>query len=172
MVVMIKSALAVSGVAGALALGATPAAAGTSHTIVPFQSVGGIRLKWTPAQVRKHADKPNAVFHEHGKVSGYQYYAADIQVDFDIFDKRDRATEISAGSGPYHTLRGIHIGTSLKTLTRKLRGYDHFSCTKNIGCTIANRANSATPGGALTSFGVYKGKVIGIGVSYVFNDAL
>jgi hypothetical protein len=166
---MFKQAAVVIGAVGALALSAAPALAGASYTVVPFKSISGIQLKWTPAQVRQHAGKPSAVFHENGKISGYQYAKGYIQVDFDTFDKQDRADLVSANTGPYHTIRGIRIGTTLKTLKHKLRGYDHFSCTA-VGCTISDEAASTAPGAGLTGFGVVGGKVNGMDVSYVFSD--
>jgi hypothetical protein len=162
---------AVAAATAVLSLTVTPALArGVSHTMIPYRSLGGVQLQWTPAQVKKRLGKPDAVFHEQGRISGYQYSAADLQVDFDIEQKQDRASLIGVTGGPYHTIKGIRIGTSEKTLMRKLRGYQHFSCTKNIGCTISKSADIAAPGSSTTSFGVYGGKVQGFSIGYTFND--
>ena len=171
MATMLKKAAAVAAAAAILTLAAAPALArGVSHTMIPYRSLGGIQLKWTPAQVKKRLGRPDAVFHEQGRISAYEYDAAQLQVDFDVQQKQDRAFLIGVTGGPYHTIKGIRIGTSEKTLKRKLRRYQHFSCTKNIGCTISKSADIAEPGASTTSFGVYAGKVQGFSIGYTFKD--
>jgi hypothetical protein len=165
---MFKSTAAAAAAAIAAGLTAAPALAREpNHSVVPYQSIGGIHLKWTPQQVRRHFGKPSATFHENGKISGEQY--DDIQIDFDIFDKHDRAMDIS-GIGPgFHTIKGIHIGTSVTTLKHKLGGRQHFRCEPHIGCNISKGEPGAL-GSYQTSFGTENGKVSGFAVSYNFPD--
>jgi hypothetical protein len=170
MVGMLRKAAALAVATAVLPLAAAPALArGVSHTMIPYRSLGGVQLKWTPSQVKRRLGRPDAVFHEQGRISGYEYDAAELQVNFDVEQKQDRAFLIGVTGGPYHTIKGIRIGTSEKTLKRKLRGYQHFSCTKNVGCTISKSADIAEPGTSTTSFGVSRGKVQGFSIGYTFS---
>lgn len=169
---VLKKAAAVAAATAVLWIAAAPALArGVSDTMVPYRSLGGVSLKWTPAQVRKRLGKPNAVFHYGGRISGYEYDAAKLRVDFDTLQEQDRAALIGVWGGPYRTIKGIRIGTSEKTLKRKLHGYQHFSCIKTLGCTISKSADSPEPGTATTSFFIYRGKVQGFIIGYTFTDA-
>jgi hypothetical protein len=170
MVSMLRQAAAVAAATAVLPLAAAPALArGVSHKMVPYRSLGGVQLKWTPAQVSKRLGKPDAVSHYGGRISGYEYDAAELRVDFDTLQEQDRAAFIGVWGGPYHTIKRVRIGTSEKTLKRRLRGYQHFSCTK-LGCTISKSAESSEPGTSTTSFVVYRGKVEGFIIGYTFPD--
>jgi hypothetical protein len=170
MVSMLKQAAAVAAATAVLPLAAAPALArSVSHTMVPYRSLGGVQLKWTPAQVKKRLGKPDAVFHYRGRISAYEYDGAELRVDFDTLQKQDRAAFIGVWGGPYHTIKRIRIGTSEKTLKRKLHGYQHLSCTY-LGCTISKSADSPAPGTSTTSFAVYRGKVQGFIIGYTFTD--
>jgi hypothetical protein len=164
---MLKKTFAMTAVGLGVLSAAAPAtlAAGSSQLLVPYRSIGGLRLKWTPAQVRHHLGHPSATFRERGKISGYQYESRNLQVDFDIFDKRDRAQTVQDVDGPVHTIRGIHTGITVTALRHKLHGFEHFSCTKGIGCSIS-RGEPGADGSYQTSFGVSGGKVTGFAISY------
>jgi hypothetical protein len=164
-------ALATAATVVVLALTAAPALARArfTRTVVPYRSIAGVTLKSTPAQIRARFGKPDAVFHESGKISGYQYNAIEMQIDFDIQSQTDGATLISADDPHLHSIRGIRIGTSIRTVRARLKGYKSLTCSKGLGCSIS-RGEAGAPGSADTSFSTSNGKVSGFVVGYTFND--
>jgi hypothetical protein len=160
---MLKKVAAITAATAILPLAAAPALAkGISTTVVPFVSVGGIKLNWTVAQVNAHAGKPTAVFHDGGHIDGEQF-PGDIQVDFFPIKGKDLSSNIGASGGGYHTVKGIRIGTSKAAIQKKLKGFDNFSCN-NLGCTIMK--GSSSTGTYQTSFGFEGGRLSSMGISY------
>jgi hypothetical protein len=150
-----------------------PAAALARTTkVVPFKSVEGVPLKLTPAQYRKRLGRPSHVIHVSGKIAEYEYTRLDLSVMFDTNHHPDRADFVGVVVGPFtkkirfHTVHGIHIGSS-KAAVRRAFGR---KCHWDLGqCAIWK----GTPGADnSTSFNITfeQGKVVQFNNQYVFKD--
>lgn len=157
----------------AAALLAIPATALARTTrVVPFKTVAGVPLKLTPAQVRHRLGRPSHTVRVGGKVAEYDYRRLALSVQFDTLHHPVQANfvGVSVGSATpnirYHTVHGIHIGSTKAAVRRAFGHRCHWSldiCTLWQGKPGALNATSF----ALVFF---EGKVTAMNNQFVFND--
>jgi hypothetical protein len=137
-----------------------------NHKVVPFKSVAGLPLKLTPAQVRHRLGKPSHVIRVSGKVAEYDYESKHLSVEFDNTQAQDRADFVGVNDGAYHTVHGIHLGSSPKQLHH---AFGHKLKCDNGSCTLYKGA-PGSPNSYRTDFEIFEGKVESMDVQYVFKD--
>jgi hypothetical protein len=155
------SALAV----GAFAL--TPAAAGAAadapvahhvplgSTVVPFKSIGVIKLGMTPQAVLRKLGKPSSIQRLNGEISELGYNGGSVLAFFFPRNGRDQCDEVEAFGKHLHTPQGIHTGSSLASLKHAYRGLKkHNAASYNL---IQGRVG--VDGSRLTDFTVLHDKV-------------
>lgn len=162
--------LPILAVAALLAIPATALARTTR--VVPFKSVAGVPLKLTPAQVRHRLGRPSHTVRVGGKVAEYDYHRLALSVQFDTLHHPVRANFVGVAVGfatpkiRYHTVHGIHIGSSKAAVRRDFGHQCHWSLGS---CTLWKGRPGALNS---TSFSLvfFQGKVDSMNNQYVFND--
>jgi hypothetical protein len=137
-----------------------------NHKVVPFKTVAGIPLKLTPAQTRHRLGEPSHVIRVAGKVAEYDYNSKHLSVQFDNSQKQDRADFVGVNDGDYHTVHGIHIGSSAKALHR---AFGHALKCQEGDCVLY-KGKPGSINSYRTDFGLFEGKVGSFDIQYVFKD--
>ena len=157
----------------ALALALPASASARTTSVVPFATVAGVPLQLTPAQVLKRLGKPSHVIRVSGRIAQYDYSRLALTVEFDTLHHPDLSDFVGVAVGfatpkiDYHTVDGIHIGTTRAAVRRALGARCHFS--SNL-CTLYR----GTPGAiGSRSFALVfeNGRVQSMDNQIVLNDA-
>ena len=133
------SHLAVAGVAAA-ALAVPSAALARTTNVVPFKTVAGIPLKQTPQQVVKELGKPSHTVRVSGKIAEYDFQKFDLTVMFDTLHHPIESDFVGVAVGDftksivYHTVHGIHIGSTLAQVKKAFGSSCKFH---EGGCTVS-----------------------------------
>jgi hypothetical protein len=140
--------------------------------VVPFKTVAGVPLKLTPTQVRHRLGRPSHTVRVGGKVAEYDYNKLALSVQFDTLHHPVRSNFVGVAVGSatpnirYHTVHGIHIGSSRAAVRRAFGHKCHWSLGN---CTMWKGRPGALNS---TSFALvfFQGKVTAMNNQYVFKD--
>jgi hypothetical protein len=155
--------------AAASAHGPVAHSAGIGNKIVLYKSIGGIPIGISPAKVRKRLGKPAKTLHFHGKISEMEYrkgFNDILFVDFDTFHKGDPANGLFGFRANMHTAKGIHPGSSVKSLKHAYGKSLH----KFPGGFALYKGHPGAIGSVTTQFGTSGGKVGVIDIQATLND--
>ncbi|MGI8715666.1 MAG: hypothetical protein ACR2NR_21290 [Solirubrobacteraceae bacterium] len=153
-----------SGFVGLVAAAAAgPAGARRLPTrIVLYQSVAGVPLGLTPAEVKRRLGKPSLTTRVSGKIAELTYYTTALNVQFDTLHAGDPADFVGTTGHRYRTAKGIHVGS---TVTAVKRAYRTITCSGGP-CTLS-QGHPGAIGSRSTAFETGHGKVESIDVQVV-----
>lgn len=158
--------------AAAIALAVPATALARTTRVVPFKSVAGIPLKLTPKEVRHRLGHPSHTIRVSGKIAEYDYHRLALSVQFDTLHHPVRSDFVGVAVGfatpkiRYHTVHGIHIGSSKKAVRRAFGKRCHW----NVGQCMMWKGHPGAIGSTSFGFDFFRNKVTEMDIQYVFND--
>lgn len=138
-------------------------AANADAVIVPQQAIAGVKLGMKERSVRAKLGKPRRVVRgsdQFGKFASF-YYRRGIVVGF----RGTRVNNIYTDSKSERTSRGVGVGSSERTLRRRLRGERCRTSLRERQCSIGRGA----PGGRVTRFRIRRQRVVDIFIARVLD---
>ncbi|MBO0767867.1 MAG: hypothetical protein J2O48_04195 [Solirubrobacterales bacterium] len=135
--------LTIAGTVGTLAAAPAVALASTaapvSHAIVPYKSIGPVKIGQTAKQVDKELGKPSATKRANGKVALQLFAKRGLEVLFDS-QKTGKVIGIAAASPTYKTPNGLHAGS---TEAQVKKAYPKAVKSKNDLVVAQNRSKTS-----------------------------
>ncbi len=158
--------------AACVALAVPAAALALNTSVLPFKTVAGIPLKLTPAQVIKRLGKPSHVIRVSGKIAEYDYEKLALSVQFDTLHHPNESDFVGVAVGfatpniRYHTVHGIHIGSTKAAVKRAFGKQCHYS----LGECELYRGTPGAVGSYSFALVFEEGKVASMDNQVVLND--
>ena len=132
-------------------------------TIVPQQSIAGVRLQMSQAAVRGRLGTPIRIVrgsNEFGRFTEFRYPALRVS-----FQGNSAVTNISTTRRSERTARGVGVGSTEREVRARVRG---VQCKTEFGfrhCFLGR----FLPGGRVTDFQIRRGRVIRIDIGFVID---
>ncbi len=142
-------------VVAATAILAAPAGA----RIVPGQSIAGVKLSMTKAQVRGVLGEPTTIAHganEFGTFTVFKYFRLSVTFQGDA-----TATAIKTNRKVERTRNGIGVGSTRAQVLAHVRGVQCFRTVCQKGMSL--------PGQRITAFYLYQRRVTSVLVGFVID---
>lgn len=135
-----------------------------SSRIVVQKSIGGFSDGVTPAAVKRRLGRSSETIRVGRRIAELIYRGDQISFDFDTLQPSDPADLVGAIGPRYRTSKGIHVGSSERSVKRAYRG---LKCSNGL-CDLY----SGTPGAlgtVSTGFTFFAGKVTSIDIQRVYE---
>ena len=143
-----------------LAAAALTVAAPADAVIHPGQSIAGVELGMTKAEVRAKLGEPQLIVrdrNEFGPVTTLRYFRLRV-----IFQGNQSVTAVKTTRKRERTPRGVGVGSTRAQVKARVRG---VRCRTKTLC----EAGRLVPGGRVTVFRLFRGRVTSVLVGFVID---